>query len=193
MKIEHRFGGEIRAHKAEGGPIRLVGHAAVFNRLSEDLGGFRESVAPGAFAGSLTGDVRALFNHSSDIILGRTNAGTLRLAEDSVGLAVEIDLPETRAAQDLAESIDRGDVDQMSFGFRVITDKWTRLKNGDITRELQDVTLFDVSPVVFPAYPQTDIGLRSLAAFLEEEVEDVRQARLSLTARSMRLALAERV
>ena len=151
---------EVRQDGDEMPTIR--GHAAVFNSLSEDLGGFRERIAPGAFSGSLSGDVRALFNHDPNYILGRTTSRTLRLVEDQRGLAVEIDPPDTQTTRHIVEAIRRGDVSQMSFGFRTRKDEWERTDDGDI-RTLLDVELFDVSPVVFPAYPDTDVAARSLS------------------------------
>ncbi len=144
---------------------RLTGYAAVFNTWSEDLGGFVERIVPGAFAGALTvSDVRALYNHDSNQLpLGRTPK-TLRLAEDDHGLRVEIDLPDTQHARDLMTSVRRGDISQMSFGFRVAEngDKWQNA-DGKITRTIRAVgELFDVSPVVFPAYPATQVAARAL-------------------------------
>ncbi len=150
--------------------VMLKGHAAVFNSLSENLGGFREQIEPGAFKWALENDdVRALINHDSNLVLGRNTAGTLRLKEDKTGLAVEIDIPDTAPARDLVVSIERGDISQMSFGFRVRPggEEWGEDDNGDIVRTLTDLGLFDVSPVAYPAYPATDVGLRSLEAHTE--------------------------
>lgn len=163
--IEHRAFAmtELRVIGEDNQPKKIIGHAAVFNQLSEDLGGFREQIAPGAFAKTLkTADVRALFNHDPNYILGRTKSGTLQLAEDDQGLAVEINPPETQWANDLLISINRGDISQMSFAFRTLQDKWEK----DI-RELIEVELFDVSPVTYPAYPQTDVKLRLSQADLD--------------------------
>lgn len=154
---------EVRVDGADGKP-RLVGHAAVFDSLSDDLGGFREKIAPGAFSKSLGGDVRALFNHDPNIVLGRTRSKTLRLSEDSRGLAIEIEPPDTASARGVLESIRRGDVSEMSFAFRTISDTWEETDDGQI-RTLNEVELFDVSPVTFPAYPQTDIAARSRDAW----------------------------
>jgi HK97 family phage prohead protease len=146
-------------------PKVVRGYAARFNALSDDLGGFREMIAPGAFAGVLGDDVRALIDHRSEMILGRTKAGTLRLREDDDGLAVEIDLPDTQIARDLAASMARGDVDQMSFGFTVDRDDWAITEDGVVVRTIEALSgLFDVSVVTFPAYPQTEASLRSRAA-----------------------------
>ena len=151
--------------RVEGGDTpKIVGHAAVFNKWSEDLGGFREKIASGAFTKTIKeGDIRALFNHDANFVLGRNKAGTLTLEEDKKGLKVSIDPPDAQWARDLTTSIERGDITQMSFGFRTIKDQWTTPKDGkDNQRELLEVELFDVSPVTFPAYPQTDVGVRSL-------------------------------
>jgi len=143
------------------GKTRIAGSAAVFNQLSEDLGGFREKIAPGAFKNSLGGDVRALFNHDANFILGRTKSKTLRLNEDRNGLHFEIDPPDSDWARHVVAAIERGDVSGASFGFRARGDDWEEV-DGEIVRTLLDVELFDVSPVVFPAYPQTDVALRAL-------------------------------
>jgi HK97 family phage prohead protease len=159
--------------RVKGKPRSIFGHAAVFNQWSEDLGGFREQIAPGAFTESIAGrdDVRALINHNPDLLLGRNLAGTLRLAEDARGLAIEIDPPDTQVARDLLVSMERGDITQMSFAFSTLDDSWeTRGKQPH--RTLLKVRLFDVSPVTYPAYPQTDVSVRSLAAEHAEILAD---------------------
>lgn len=143
----------------------FVGHAAVFDSWSETLGGifpFKEKVRKGAFKQSIgADDIRALFNHDPNYVLGRNKVGTLELEEDDIGLRVKITPPETSWAKDLATSIRRGDISQMSIGFVVEEDKWTT-DNGIDTRELIKVRLFDVSTVTFPAYTQTDVGIRAM-------------------------------
>jgi HK97 family phage prohead protease len=127
---------EIRADKGDDGTLRLIGHAAVFNKKSEEIFGFREIVLPGAFKKSIKkDDIRALWNHDPAHVLGRNKAGTLRLREDDEGLRTEIDLPDTQMARDLHTSVKRGDIDQMSFGFRTISDAW-RKEDGITIREL---------------------------------------------------------
>lgn len=158
---------ELRAGEADDSPQVLVGYAALYDELSEDLGGFREQIAHGAFARALGGDVRALFNHDPNLIIGRTKSKTLTLIEDQRGLRAEITLPNTSAARDLLETVQVGNVDQMSFGFRTRADSWDEV-NGKIVRTLLEVELFDVSPVTFPAYPQTEIAKRSMAAWNED-------------------------
>jgi hypothetical protein len=167
--MERRFvvGRALRATDGEDlsdGPV-IRGYAAVFGERSEDLGGFVEEIAPGAFEAAMAGDVRALFNHDSNVILGRTTAGTLRLWEDEVGLGMEIQVPDTQAGYDLVRLIRRGDVDGASFGFTVSDEgqAWRRLPDGTVVRTLTQVArLFDVGPVVFPAYPATagGVGMR---------------------------------
>jgi|SRR6185369_713162 len=173
MTTERRFftATELRTSRTGLSP-RIVGHAAVFNQLSEDLGGFREKIAPGAFTETIkTADIRALWNHDPNYPLARTKSGTLKLEEDSTGLAIDASLADTTFTRDLLTWIDRGDVDQMSFGFRVMPDgqKW-HLEDGGMVRTLTNVELFDVSPVTFPAYPQTDVSVRSLAEEMRKKL-----------------------
>jgi HK97 family phage prohead protease len=174
MDLERRFFAVegLAVETREGKAPVLRGHAAVFNQLSEDLGGFREQIVPGAFASAVDGsdDVRALFNHDSNFILGRNRSKTLRLKEDSRGLAIEIDVPDTQTIRDLVLApIERGDVSQMSFGFSVRPNgqDWAKDDEGRVVRTLKSLRCFDVSPVVFPAYPQTDVGLREMRAWTE--------------------------
>ena len=146
----------------------IEGHAAVFDSWSETLGGifpFKEKVKRGAFVDSLENDdIRALFNHDPNYVLGRNKAGTLQLREDEHGLHVRILPPNTAWAKDLRTSIQRGDINQMSFGFTVEEDEW-RYEDGYDVRELKRVKLFDVSPVTFPAYTATDVGLRGMESY----------------------------
>ena len=154
----------------------ITGYAARFNVWSEDLGGFKERIKSGAFAQSIkNGDVRLLFNHDPNYILARTINGTLKLEEDRKGLLYTASLPDTTYAQDLKESIRRGDISQNSFGFRVINDKWkvSDDKNVLSERTLTEVKLFDVSPVVFAAYPQTTVKVRSLLKSIDYDPDVV--------------------
>lgn len=153
---------ELRVEPGEDGRRKIAGYSAVFDVLSVPLWGFRERIKPGAFAKTIQeADIRALWNHNADYVLGRTRAGTLGLEEDDLGLRVDISPPETQWANDLMVSIDRGDVDQMSFGFEAIQERWLTEGEEQI-RELVEVRLYDVSPVTFPAYPQTTVQLRGL-------------------------------
>ena len=173
---------------------RIVGYAAVFDQLSEPLfGGFREKIAKGAFKKTIReADVRALWNHDPNYVLGRTKSGTLKLREDDRGLAIEIDPPDTQWARDLMTSIERGDVDQMSFGFRVVKESWDRDADGTIIRTLREVELFDVSPVTFPAYPQTSVQVRDMLRSLADEPSRSGEHSARIRRLRMRLDLAEK-
>lgn len=151
---------------ASNGPT-IAGYAAVFGSAADIGGQFREIIAAGAFQDTIAGDVRALIDHDSGRVIGRTTAGTLRLAEDDVGLAVEIDLPDTQDGRDLATLIARGDISGMSFGFIVTRQLWD--ETGDIpVRTIQAVDLREVSAVAFPAYDDTSLALRSLESARRE-------------------------
>ena len=168
MNLEKRIlpeEAEIRV-EGEGEERKITGYAAVFNRKSENLGGFTEIIRPGAFRKAIEGaDVRALFNHDSNYVIGRTASGTLTLEENQKGLKFEAIPPDTSWARDLLKSIERGDVNQCSFSFRVAKDgeKWTENNDGPATRELLELDYVgDVGPVTYPAYPQTSVQTRSL-------------------------------
>ena len=180
MNIERR----IAEHKVElradekGGAGVAVGYGSVFNSVSENLGGFREIIAPGAFDDVLGDDVRALINHDSNLILGRTTSKTLRLSVDEVGLRYEVDLPNTSYANDLAVVMERGDVSQSSFGFQVDKDSWSEDEEGRIIRTVEKVSrLYDVSPVTFPAYPEATAAKRSLEQFKTTNYEAETESR----------------
>lgn len=146
---------------------RVQGHAAVFNTYSAPLATFWgerfvEQIAPGAFAKTIQeADVRFLVNHDPNLVLARTTNGTLALTEDNIGLAIAADLADTTAGRDLAISLERGDVTQMSFGMQVVVDDWDETAEGTPLRTVREVKLFDVSAVTYPAYESSDIGLRS--------------------------------
>lgn len=162
--------------RAVGDGLSFRGYAAVFDSPSDDLGGFRETVRPGTFSKTLRerrGQVM-LWNHNIDIPLASTRGRTLRLAEDDRGLLVEADLPDSPAGQNAATAIRRGDVSAMSFGFTVTRDAWSP---DHKTRELIEVRLLEVSPVVWPAYPATTATVRHLAQ-VAGVADDVMQAAL---------------
>ena len=146
------------------------GVAAVFNKLSENLGWFREQIEPGAFDEVMADDVRALFNHDPNYILGRTKPGTLRLSITDEGLVYEYDDPDTTYSRDLLKSMERGDITQSSFAFYVGDDSWGKDEDGNDIRTIKKISrLFDVSPVTYPAYPDTSVGKRSFEAHKQEE------------------------
>jgi uncharacterized protein len=155
---------EVRA-AGENGVRTLAGYAAVFNSDSEPMYGFTERIRPGCFARAIKeDDVRGLFNHDPNFVLGRNTAKTLRLSEDDKGLSFEIDLnPDDPDAAKVAAKVARGDVSGCSFSFRTLKDEWEYSETGGTTlRTLIDVELFDVGPVTFPAYPATDVSVRSM-------------------------------
>jgi HK97 family phage prohead protease len=167
---ERRFAiaSELRASPEK---RQLEGYAAIFNVPSEDLGGFVERIAPEFFAKVLGDDVRALVNHDPNLVLGRTKsqpAATLRIGTDSKGLHYQIDLPDTQTARDLLESVRRGDISQSSFGFSTAADAWKKVDGKWVRTLLEASRLYDVSPVTYPAYPQTEASARSLAEELRK-------------------------
>lgn len=176
---------EVRVEDGEGNKPVIRGYAALFNQLSEDLGGFREQLATGAFSEAIgNSDVRALINHDSNLVLGRNKSGTLAMREDASGLYVEITPPDTQAARDLVEVMKRGDVNQMSFAFTVAREDqtWTRDGTGPWLRTIKRVSrLYDVSVVTYPAYPQTLAAVRAL-----QEQTDAEQALAAATAEELR-------
>ncbi|WP_339000225.1 HK97 family phage prohead protease [Lactococcus garvieae] len=138
----------------------IEGYAAVFNSQTRIGEFFDEIIEPGAFARSLSenGDVRALFNHNWDNVLGRTKSGTLVLKEDDKGLNFKVDLPNTSVARDLAESMARGDINQCSFGFFVTEEAWDYSVEPAL-RTIKEVELFEISVVSIPAYDDTEASL----------------------------------
>jgi HK97 family phage prohead protease len=157
--------------RAEGDGMTFTGYASVFNSPSEDLGGFVEYVAPGAFKRSLQSrnEVKLLWNHDSGEPLASLRGGTMQLLEDSVGLKVTAKLPNTTRGRDIAELLRTNVIDSMSFGFNVIKDSWSR--DGQ-TRTLESVRLFEVSVVSFPAYEATVAQVRSASSINADELAD---------------------
>lgn len=161
----HTYRAELRVAESAGKP-KITGYAAVFSADSLPIGGqFVERLQAGCFTEALKNspDVLALFNHSADLVLGRTTAGTLRLSQDSYGLAAEIDPPDTQWARDLMVSMKRGDIHQMSFAFTVAPggDSWSKRSDGKDLRTITAVDqIFDASVVSRPAYPQTSATAR---------------------------------
>lgn len=171
--VEQRaYDGELKA-AVEGRTVE--GYASVFNSMSEDLGGFREIILPGAFSEVLDNDVRALYNHDSNYLLARTTSGTLELKEDDKGLYYRFEMPNTSYGNDMLELFRRGDLSQSSFGFTVEKDSW-RMEDGQHVRYIERVgSLFDVSPVVYPAYTAASSGLRSAEPNGESAAEVARE------------------
>lgn len=171
----------------ETGKRTINGHGSVFNSESQDLGGFREIIMPGAFDGVLEqSDVRCLINHDANKILGRNKSGTLTLNVDSTGLSYACELPDTTYARDLAVSLDRGDITQSSFAFTMDwskegrredggTHEWELREDGSWFLRIYRVKeLFDVSPVTYPAYEAADV--RSAQSALQRAIDRKQEA-----------------
>jgi len=165
--------------RADDEPPVIEGYAAVFNEETVIGDWFREVIRPGAFKRAISEkqDVRALWNHDANYVLGRTKSGTLKLSEDKRGLKIQIDPPDTQSARDLVESIRRGDVDQMSFAFIASEEKWPKNSKADEDklplRELIDLDLYDVSPVTYPAYEATSVGVRSAEDIYNDHLQSL--------------------
>jgi len=167
--IESRMVHEpVVAVRADGQPTKLDGYAALFNRETVIAEFFREVIEPGAFASALKdGDVRALFNHDPNQVLGRTSSKTMVVTEDEKGLRYVVTPPETTQGRDVLVLVERGDVTGSSFGFTVRKDSWTRpSKPGELAlRTIHEIDwLRDVGPVTFPAYEETTVQARTDAA-----------------------------
>jgi len=164
--------------RMDGDKQTVVGYGAVFNSMSNDLGGFREFIAPNAFEGRLKDDVRFLINHEG-MPLARTTNGTLRLSVDEKGLRYEADMPNTSTARDLMELLKNGTISQSSFAFTVEEDSW-EVKDGINIRTIDKVSqLYDVSSVTYPAYNSASsaVALRSLEEWKskEENIEGIKE------------------
>lgn len=170
---------EMRVKKAENGSKTLVGYAAKFERLSQDLGGFVEKIHKKAFDRCLKRcDVRGLKNHDPAMLLGRTKSGTMRLAIDETGLRYEIDVPDTQVGRDLMTEVERGDIDGSSFSFTTEPDgdSWDDSTDPP-TRTLTNVRdLYDVGPVAYPAYLDTSASMASIRS-LQHHTESRAQER----------------
>jgi len=187
----------LEVRSMDGGKKKIKGYALKWSQRY-NMGWFTEEIHRDALKGADLGDVRALFNHDPNAVLGRTTAGTLRLSEDETGLSYEIDLPDTQLGRDLAASIERGDISQSSWGFTLRVDdnstgdEWQR-DGGKDHRVIKSVRqVWDVSPVTFPANPNTDVARRSLDA-IQAEQEAKEQAKQEINQRSaqIRVLLAQ--
>ncbi len=181
LRSERRFASQFNDGKDMPVQVRagedrrtIGGYAAKFDKMSQNLGGFKERIAPGFFNYSRSQGwpgVVARYNHDDNMLLGTTGAQTLRLDVDNVGLSYDVDLPNARA--DVHELPQRGDVRQSSFAFLADEDEWDTV-DGFPRRTLITGRLFDVAPVNTPAYLDTSVGLRSLAVRFEAEEAEVR-------------------
>lgn len=162
---------ELRAEVKAGTIGTLVGYAAVFDSESQDFGGWREVIRKGAFTRSLKElpDVRALYQHDSCHVLGRAAANTLTLREDDKGLAIEIDLIDTSFNKDVLANVRSGNLDAMSFGMVPKKYSWDINEGrGYDLRVLEDIDLYEVSVVTWPAYEDTEVATRAHTIFKEQ-------------------------
>ena len=183
--VERRFlAAQVRSvanSQQPNSPGTIIGYAAVYDSLSEDLGGFRERLNPGCFDKCLASNpnVFALVNHDPNLVLGRTRSGTLQLFGDRMGLRMECVLPNTSTGRDLYESIQRGDLSQMSFAFRALDDSWDdeddpeddddidpalrgRGRKKITVRTIRQADVQDVSVVAMPAYEATSVSIAKI-------------------------------
>jgi len=162
--------------EGDGGELYIEGYFAVFNRETELWPGAHEEIAPGAFANTLSNDIRALINHETRLVLGRNKSGTLELREDSYGLWGRIKInPNDTDAMNLYERVKRGDVDQCSFGFNIIREDTEWRDDGSVKWTIREVDLHEVSVVTFPAYEDTGVAARQKQ--VEEHRERLMQAK----------------
>lgn len=165
MQMERRYYPfEVRVSDGQNGDPVISGTGIVYNQLSMVIWGmFREQIKPGAFSESIAKrDVKTLWNHNSDYPLGRTGNGTMRVQEGEDGISFDNDPPDTSWGKDAVASIRRRDVTQMSFGFVTIEDDWSIDNENQLIRTIVKGELWEMSPVTFPAYPQTDVAVRSV-------------------------------
>jgi hypothetical protein len=162
---------ELRVAKNADGTRTLTG-SVCYNSLSCDLGGFKELIAPGAFAAHLD-DVLCLRDHKPTLLMGRTKSKTLTLKDTPEELQFTCKLPDTEAARSLAESVDRGDLDGVSFGFSCIEDAWA-VTGDDVVRSVLEAALWEISPCSWAAYPANSVAVRSCPPELRVKILEKR-------------------
>lgn len=160
--------------RQESNPNELIieGYFALYEQETELFEGIYEIISRGAFNKTLNNDVRALWNHNTQYVLGRNKSGTLELREDEKGLFGVVKLPATQYAQDLYELISRGDVDQCSFGFNILGEDLEELASGAYRWRINEIDLHEISVVTFPAYENTTVQARA------KQVEQIQQRKL---------------
>ena len=166
---------EVR--EAEGQSPHISGYFSVFNSTYEIAPGLSESIAPGAFSKTLGNDIRALINHDTTLVLGRNKAGTLLLREDEHGLWGDVEInPNDQDAVNLYERVKRGDVDQCSFGFEIVSEETENRADGSIHFRITEVNLHEVSVCTFPAYEATSVQAREAQrdAIKAQRLEDIK-------------------
>ncbi len=168
--------------REDGENLAIEGYFAVFDSVYEIAPGMSESIAPGAFDNTLSGDIRALINHDTTLVLGRTKANTLQLKADNHGLWGHIDINRNDTdAMNLYNRVQRGDVDQCSFGFNIVNEETDFREDGSVHWTIKEVELYEVSPCTFPAYEETNIAARKKEAeeYKRRKAEAWRETMLS--------------
>lgn len=167
--------------REDGETYSIEGYFAVFNSNYDMAPGMSESIAPGAFSSSLAGDIRALINHDTTLVIGRTKASTLELREDSRGLWGHVDInPDDVDAMNLYARVKRGDVDQCSIGFDILSEDTDIREDGSVHWTIKDVKLYEVSCCTFPAYESTNISARS------QQFEEIKKREADVWKESMK-------
>ncbi len=164
----------VEIREDEAGNRTLTGYAIKWEMKSVTMGWrrFREQFKRGAFTESLTNeDQLALWSHDTSKVLGRTKNGTLRLFEDEIGLRFELDLLDTTLGDDAYKTIKRGDVDGVSFGFSMLKQEWDEADPDNVIRTITKAKLLEISPVAFPAYPDSEVSARSSDPYEQHVLE----------------------
>lgn len=183
-------GVEIR--RTDDGKATISGYAVMWEKKSLPImDSFREQVRAGAFLKSIEkNNIRALWNHNTDMVLGSTKSGSLRLTEDDKGLRFELDPADTQAGRDAVTTIERGDVDGMSFGFNVRKQEWDEADPKNILRTIVEADLREISPTPFPAYPQSRVTVRSVEddykEYSENEKRQTEDAQIAVNAAALK-------
>jgi len=171
---------EIETRKTPEGKMIVTGYAAVFESLSVPLWGFREKIRAGAFKNTISAsdnNIRALWNHNRDYVLGSTGNGSLKLKEDDKGLRFELNIADTQIGRDGFVSIERRDVDGMSFSFNAVKQEWDETDPQNVVRTLIEVDCQEISPTAFPAYQDTSISARTAKDDYAEYQESIKRQR----------------
>jgi HK97 family phage prohead protease len=191
-QTERRYFSEKVEIREIDGVKKIVGYAARFNELSKPLYGiFQEKILPGAFTRALKdSDIRGLFNHDKNFVLGRESAGTLKVYEDEAGLRYEITPADAQDVKDLMAKMSRGDIRESSFSFRVASDgaEWDDSGEMEIRTIKEIEVVYDVGPVTFPAYPTATAGVRSYEEMIKAEKPNKRSYKISNELKRLKLA-----
>lgn len=171
-KREHRTKFNVTRQEANSDELIIDGYFALYENETELWEGSYEIITKGAFDNTLNNDIRALWNHNTQYVLGRNKSGTLELKADDKGLFGTIKLPNTQYARDLHELVIRGDVDQCSFGFNILAEDLEELASGGYRWRINEIDLHEVSVVTFPAYENTSVAARS------KEVEQIQKRKI---------------